>query len=397
VETFTHQGLVVGRLPTLALPADARARWRELCGDNPFRRLEWLENWWRAYGADASEAGRRCELFTLVALREGRIVGVAPWFREYSAAAGHSIRSLGAGGVCSEYLGLMIAPGYEIAFGEALAATLSERRATDRGTQSPAPPWDFLEFKGIRSDDAAVEALLARLSAGGCSVHRRRAPPCWRLDLPDTWDDYLGQLSHSHRKQVRRIERRLFATGRAVMRRAVDEASLDRGLVILTDLHQRRWERLGQTGCFADRRFTTFLCEAARAQLDAGDLSLHWLELDGRPIAAEYHLVSGRAIYAYQSGIDPDALGYEPGRMITVALVRDAIAAGRKTYDFLRGDEPYKAHFRARPLEMTDIRLAPPTTSARLRETLWLAGDSVKSWLKAGLGRSVPDMLTGTN
>ena len=35
--------------------------------------------------------------------------------------------------------------------------------------------------------------------------------------------------------------------------------------------------------------------------LAAGLLRLHWLELDGQPVAAEYHLADGGVIYGYQS------------------------------------------------------------------------------------------------
>jgi CelD/BcsL family acetyltransferase involved in cellulose biosynthesis len=265
---------------------------------------------------------------------------------------------------------------------------LTERRVADRELGTDNIPWDFLELKSAQADDPALQALLSHLGDRGCAVHSREGTPCWRLDLPETWEQYLGRLSHSHRKQLRRIERRYFDTGLAVLRSAVDEASLDRGLDVLIDLHQKRWRSREQPGCFADKRFAAFMVDAARAQLAAGDLRLHWLELAGTPIAAEYHLASGRAVYAYQSGIEPAALEFEPGRMITVALVRQAIAEGRQTYDFLRGNERYKAHFRAAPVQVANIRVAPPTATGRLRDTLWLAGDNLRNVIKAGLGQS---------
>jgi CelD/BcsL family acetyltransferase involved in cellulose biosynthesis len=115
---------------------------------------------------------------------------------------------------------------------------------------------------------------------------------------------------------------------------------------------------------------------------------LHWIELDGRPIAAEYQLADSRSVYAYQSGIDPAALRDEPGRLITIATLQKAIADGKKYFDFLRGDEAYKAHWRAQCHPTKDIRILPATSSARLRHSLWVASDSVKNWIKSGLGRT---------
>ena len=39
-----------------------------------------------------------------------------------------------------------------------------------------------------------------------------------------------------------------------------------------------------------------------------GQLRLSWLDLDGSPIAAEYHFTDGATTFAYQGGVDPDRL-----------------------------------------------------------------------------------------
>ena len=151
---------------------------------------------------------------------------------------------------------------------------------------------------------------------------------------------------------------------------------------MLIDLHQRRRRSLGQRGCFASPRFAAFHREVMPAMLAQGQLQLHWLELDGRPVAAEYHLAGGGVIYAYQSGIDPARLDAEPGRLITAALLRRAIRQGFSAYDFLRGDEPYKAHFCAAPRPMLALRAVAGRPLARLRHTLWLAAANVKQWIE---------------
>ena len=116
--------------------------------------------------------------------------------------------------------------------------------------------------------------------------------------------------------------------------------------------------------------------------LREGQLRLHWLELDGKAAAAEYHLAGAGIVYAYQSGVDPDLLDQEPGRLITMATVRRAIEQGDRAFDFLRGDEPYKSHFRARPRESFDVRVVPNRVTARLRDNLYRARGNVKQWIK---------------
>jgi CelD/BcsL family acetyltransferase involved in cellulose biosynthesis len=44
----------------------------------------------------------------------------------------------------------------------------------------------------------------------------------------------------------------------------------------------------------------------------------------------------------YNAGIDPDARELSPGVVLTGRYMRHAIETGKRRFDFLRGDEPYK-------------------------------------------------------
>jgi CelD/BcsL family acetyltransferase involved in cellulose biosynthesis len=150
-------------------------------------------------------------------------------------------------------------------------------------------------------------------------------------------------------------------------------------------LHQRRRIALGQPGCFASDRFGEFHREVASELLAAGQLRLFWLELDGSPVAAEYQLAGGGVTYAYQAGVDPLRIDEEPGRLITIATLQHAIAEGQQAFDFLRGDEPYKAHWRAEPRQTHSYRVAAGSRAARIRHHAWTAADGMRDWLKTGI------------
>ncbi len=55
------------------------------------------------------------------------------------------------------------------------------------------------------------------------------------------------------------------------------------------------------------------------------------------------------ALYCYQSGLDPDHLDDEPGRILLLILLRRALRLGFSSLDLLRGNEPYKSHLGAKP------------------------------------------------
>jgi CelD/BcsL family acetyltransferase involved in cellulose biosynthesis len=317
----------------------------------------------------------------------GSLIGAAPWLLESSGPRGRVVRMLGSGEVCSDYMSLLALTGREDHVARAVAAWLIEA-AEGRNDSESKNSWDLLELTGVASSDATIAQLVSHLTESGAGVHRRPGPNCWRIELAGSWNDYLGQLSKSHRKQVRRVERRLLESGRAVLHTAANADELERGLEILIDLHQRRRKSLGEPGCFASPPFDGFVRDVAARLFERGGLHLHWVEVEGRPAAAEFHLVGSDVVYAYQAGIDPEQIDEEPGRIINVATIKKALDEGRRGFDFLRGDEPYKAHWRAQPTPSLELRIVPDRAVAKVRHGIWLAGGAVKSWIKSGLNLS---------
>ncbi len=159
----------------------------------------------------------------------------------------------------------------------------------------------------------------------------------------------------------------------------------DQFFEILIKLHQGRWQRRGMPGAFASPLFRAFHREIAAKLLAEGRATLTWLELDGSPLAAEYRLHGDGVMYAYQSGIDPDRLQIKPGELANMAAIKNAIERGQQGYDFLRGDEQYKARWRA---QSTTHAFGPRDSPARfgtIRHRAWVAGQNVKHWIKSGL------------
>jgi CelD/BcsL family acetyltransferase involved in cellulose biosynthesis len=204
------------------------------------------------------------------------------------------------------------------------------------------------------------------------------------LDLPASWDEYLAGISKSHRKQLRQLERRVVESDRVEWNRVETKVDFDQAWPILIDLHQRRRRSLGEPGCFASRLFHNFHREAAGRLLERGQLRLSRMSLDGIPAAAEYHLADASTTFAYQGGVDPERLAEEPGRLSTILCLRAAIDEGHRQIDFLRGDEPYKAHWRATPRETFDYRVIPNRRLARLRGRVWSVADVLGDWVRTG-------------
>jgi CelD/BcsL family acetyltransferase involved in cellulose biosynthesis len=373
--------MIVQRISSSEELAQLADQWNCIAHSVPFRSWEWLYSWWRHYGD-----GRELSLLT-VRDAGGQLVGSAPLYLDQSIARGRVLRFLGSGEVCSDYLTVMSTPEHEDGVAAAVAQWLIRASTGAMRDECRNCRWDLLELTGIDAEDGAAAKLAKHFEAEGYPVHRRNGLACWRIDLPQTWEEYLAGLSKSQRKQVRQLDRRMFDAGRASLRIVRSAEQLERGMQILEDLHQRRWRRCGQPGCFASRRFSGFLREAAERLLRTDQLLLMWVELGGRPAAAAIHFTGGDVMHAYQAGMDPDASDESPGALTHIAAIKLALEQRCRAFDFLRGDEPYKAQWRARPRPSVELRVAAKRAFAKIRHSGWRAGGAVKRWIKTGLTR----------
>lgn len=352
--------------------APYREAWNALAGDVPFRRYDWLMPWWHSF-QDTHE------LYVLGVFNGDELIGLAPWYREAGTTGGRTLRFLGDGDVCTDYLDVLAAPEESSRVAGLLVDWLQEALTTSYA-------WDAMEWDNLETNAAMTGEVAKKLSHCQAIISKRAALNCWRLQLPETWYDFEMTQSKSHRKQIRRLINRVLDTDRCRLHVCDDETTIDLAMPVLIDLHMRRRQMLDQDGCFACQRFETFLAEAGREMMATGHCEVLWLELDGTPVAAEIHFPSETTIYAYQAGIDPERMSEEPGSLMQIAMIRRAIEQGKEAVDFMRGDEPYKAHWRAEPRTCETIRIVPNTTFGLIRHGIWTTKTQVKNWFKASLG-----------
>ncbi|MBI1248601.1 GNAT family N-acetyltransferase [bacterium] len=325
--------------------------WERLAGSRLFLAPGWLMTWWKHY----REPGDQLHLIT-VRDTDGWLIGLAPWFKRQTWWGGNEIRFLGTGEVCSDYLSILAKPGEDETVVNAVSHLLVQG----------VSHIDRIFLEGIESTDQVMQQFATTMSYLRYDVRHQFAMEGYRLPLPGDWDDWLAQLSKSRRHRVRQLWRNQFDTGRAVLHMA-DGSTLPQAFQTLVDLHQQRRNQMGQPGCFASQRFHDFLLEAAHIHLKSGQLRLQWVEMDGEPIAAEFDLEAGTDLLHYCSGISVTTSFNRPGWLGITAAIRHAIESGKTNFDFLRGDEEYKSHWRGQPVSMFDLELIPPRFTAQAR------------------------------
>ena len=226
----------------------------------------------------------------------------------------------------------------------ALVATLSAGPDPAHGDQ----PWDVVDLRRLRHADPCLPTLelafRAASEAHGWQVVREREDVCpvVTFDSPD-WDGYLARLAKRARHEIRRKIRR--AESHGPLRLVQGPPSPD-GVARFIDLHSARF---GDDGLFppteGGRRSRQFVERLAELESDAGaEAQLQLIEVYSgqRLIFAALAFDDGVSCYLYNAGMDPTAAELSPGVTGTAAYMRDRLEHGRRRFDFLRGNEPYK-------------------------------------------------------
>lgn len=294
-----------------------------------FSTPAWTTAWWQSFGA-----GRTLRL---VVFREGDdLVGVAPLM-----VRGDEASLVGSEDVC-DHVDISVRKGRAV---HCTAALLEALRVEGVTSLSTGP---------VRADAAVAEGLEALGSRLDGGLVRESAGSTREMALPGDWEGFLRSLSGKERHEIRRKARRLEAAGRTAFRRG-DTAdgihtAMDR---FITLFRANRPDKAAFMTPAMEGFFRGLAAETARAGL----LRLFFLDLDGAIAAGVFCLDHRGVRHLYNNGYDWRYRHLSAGLLGKVMSIRDAIDAGCRRYDFLKGDEPYKARLGGLPAPLYRYRV----------------------------------------
>lgn len=350
--------------------------WNAAAGSNFMLLAEWLESWWEAYkqGSDRLAIAR-------FSGRPSSESGFLPGFVT-RGMLGRTYRWLGSGIACSDDMRLLGLESDQTVLGEAAADWLSSDRF-----RAEFGRLDTIELEGYLAEESSVRALIRGLQAAGWSLEERAISGAWKICLPGTLDEFVGQLPKSRRRKVNKAKR-LLADGTVHYEAVSDWARMDEVWSEFVRLHQKRREFQGQAGCFSDPRFGIFLREATEriAKQQGSWMGTLWAE--GKPVGFNLNFCRGKTVSMYQSGMEVDHFELEPGHLLNYFSIGTAIDRGFRWYDFMRGDEPYKQGWGAKRRVLYRSRLFAPHLLARVRQSALAAGRELKNWSSGWFGNA---------
>ncbi|MEO0530990.1 MAG: GNAT family N-acetyltransferase [Planctomycetota bacterium] len=298
-----------------------RGEWRELLSQTPragfFQSLEWLEAYWRHFGA-----GQR--LRVLVVEAAGEITGIVPLVVRRERTAIGSLRFLT---YPLDYWGSFYGP-----IGPDPAATL---RAAVQELKETGFDADIFEPRWVHEDDREETALL--LDNEGLGPQASPLDASAVIDLSGTWSDYLASRNSKWRNNYRRARRQLEELGTAEYVRYRPQSGADPRWDLFDEcLHLAliSWQGASTTGTtLTHADVAPFLRDAHDAATRCGNVDINLLRVNGRAVSYAYNYVQHGRVFGLRSGYDPTLRGIGVGKLLYTMAVEDSFRRGDTLYD----------------------------------------------------------------
>jgi CelD/BcsL family acetyltransferase involved in cellulose biosynthesis/peptidoglycan/xylan/chitin deacetylase (PgdA/CDA1 family) len=351
-----------------------RGEWNALVqrssAETVFLTWEWLTSWWAAYGTGK-------ELFVLVARDEsGECCGIAPL---YLVREGWTrvLRFIGDGTYDSDYLDFIVARGHETSL---LPAIFDYLNQVDKC-------WDALQLNEIPETSLSL-AFLRDLKDKSRWLLQQEQVPAGLRGLPSTWEEFLQTLKPRFRTSVRACLRNL-EQWKGAFEVLTSEADISPWLADLYELHSERWSLRQQSGVFAKASKRDFYERMAHNFFRRGWLHMTRWRLEGIVLATQFGFVYGGTYHLLQEGFDTRCIHVSPGVTLRAATIRDLIARGVHTYDFLGGIGRHKTDWGANEKKSVRLALASRSVPGYIYVELPPAIQNVKDRVK----RALPETL----
>jgi len=325
--------------------------WNELLsrseGDTVFLTWEWISTWLSCFKDDCS-----LRFVTARTSNERTLLGIAP-FAIYVHRPGRflKLKALSFAGreLASDHMDFFIRTGHE----KQVAAAFLDWILGSREN------WDFLLLDGLSASSPLAQLIG---SDPGRRWHHTHETPCPFLSLPGEFSAWMSGLSKKRRYKIRNSRRQLESAypEQVCIRRVNTNAGLAPAFTTLVKLHQSVRDTHHTGNAFRSGKLINFHRRLCSSFLDKGWLRLYLLSVEETDIAAVYCFHYRGIVSFYSTGYHGDFSRFSPGMLLLVHAIRESIEAGAATFDFLRGDEPYKYFYTG--LCRRDLHIRFPAT-----------------------------------
>lgn len=340
------QTSVVREMPSL------RAEWSSLFDSDPvvtpFASFEWCSAWCRHW----SDGG---DPWVMIVHDGERMVGLAPFVLRNRGGM-RLLRGMGVG--VGNYWDIIAAPEDRMQVVGEVARAL-RRRCSE---------WDALFLDRLPEESSTEEALVE----AGLRLGRRARWASPRIALPETFDAYLAGLSKNRRWRMRR-NLQAVDNGAMTIRTISDANELHEAIACWQRFRIEWWTKRERemNPEHGSERFLAFTEEAITAMVSRGLAAVCEVRYQQELLGITIDFLDASTFYYWLSGFDPRFEELRPGHTLIAYRIRWSIERGRRYYDFMIGDEPYKRDYA--PIDRAVVSMTVGSHRLRSRAVLGMS------------------------
>jgi len=290
----------------------------------------WLKTWWQAFGAGNTPA--------ILAVRsDATLLGIAPFMLD-----GHTAKFLGSESVC-DYQDMILTDTCPDLFFTLILDYLKKMNIRR------------IELGALRPDSTALAGLSKAAEKLGYHLICEPVDRYYQLELPETWEEYLGLLSCRQRHEVRRKIKRLHEAGQIDYHVFNNKGPVDDTFNEFLSLFQASRKDKSE---FLTAQMTSFFQSLAKTMAERHMLQLGFLRIDGKAAASTLCFEYANTLFLYNNGYHPEFKHLSAGSLGKIFSIKHAIEKKMACYDFLKGDEAYKKRLGGRPVTLYRLTLA---------------------------------------
>jgi CelD/BcsL family acetyltransferase involved in cellulose biosynthesis len=327
----------IGRIEDFKTFLKLREEWNTLLFSSKQNSLflthEWFSAWWKSFGE-----GYSMEVL-LYRNDDGSLAGVAPLM-----AKNRNLHLIASREV-SDYCDFFSLPERREDFFKDLLEYFKDS----------VGDLNKFEFINIKSSSPTLFFLPRLASEYGFAytIHEEEEVP--GMELPASFEDYLGRLSRKNRHEVRRKLKRTESLGGIRIKRTTDPGELLSSIDGFIALHResnpskrRFWEKRGMMHFFHE-----LIIQLA----PRGWVELNVLYAGNETAAGLLNFSYADEVLFYNSAFSPMFSSYNPGFYLFIQSIKEAVSEKKKRADFLRGREKYKYYFGGKTGKIFDLTL----------------------------------------
>ena len=305
------------------------SEWRQLCDESGDEEVFYRPEWAQAY-LQAFEP--RADVVMISAWTGDKLRGVLPLVRRRTFVSGFPVATLTIpANVHSLRASLTVCRGVE---GHLVLHALLQ-------ALKDLPRWDLIDVANVVEDNG-LHRLVALAETYGYHTARKRTSQTLYLPIDAsatstsdkaTQPPWLAETRPKFRSHLRRAKRQLEEQGKLELKHysTADPSALKK----FYDLEASGWKGAEGTAIKCDPRTQQFYDSVAQAAARDGYLSLDFLELNGKPIAAHFAFDLRGRYFLTKAAYDESYRRHGPGQLLVNEVLGETPQRGLREFDFV--------------------------------------------------------------